>query len=217
MSSSSSHYAVHKGHCTGVFSTWEEAKQQVVGFKGAIFKKFKTLNEAQSFAKHGKVVLEEQEEVIPHNQEELVVFTDGSSIGNGSEYSVAHYAVVWPFVPSFQERHAMPNGSTNNQAEYMACIRALEQALELDSGCHKPLHIYTDSKLLVNSMTKWIQKWKATGWKDGAVRNRDLLEKLDNLCHQRGKVHWNHVPAHTHAKDWKSYWNDKVDKLARDG
>ncbi|XP_076351678.1 uncharacterized protein LOC143247447 isoform X2 [Tachypleus tridentatus] len=43
------YYAVHKGRTTGVFGSWEECERQVKGFSGAVFKKFDTQAEAQSF------------------------------------------------------------------------------------------------------------------------------------------------------------------------
>lgn len=44
-----SFYAVAKGKKTGIFRTWAECESQVKGFSGAIFKKFKTNDEAQNF------------------------------------------------------------------------------------------------------------------------------------------------------------------------
>lgn len=46
-----SHYAVAVGRKVGIFSTWPECQQQVTGFSGAKFKKFKTENEALEFIK----------------------------------------------------------------------------------------------------------------------------------------------------------------------
>ena len=43
------YYAVAKGRTTGIFTTWDEAKREVTGYKGAVFKKFKTLDEAKAF------------------------------------------------------------------------------------------------------------------------------------------------------------------------
>lgn len=44
-------YAVKKGKQPGIFKTWSECEQQVRGFSGAVFKKFKTLVEAENFVK----------------------------------------------------------------------------------------------------------------------------------------------------------------------
>ncbi len=42
-------YAVRKGKNPGVYRTWDECKDQVHKFSGAIYKSFKTLKEAQVF------------------------------------------------------------------------------------------------------------------------------------------------------------------------
>lgn len=42
-------YAVKNGRKVGIFSTWEECQSLVVGFKGAIYKSFKTKEEANIF------------------------------------------------------------------------------------------------------------------------------------------------------------------------
>lgn len=42
-------YAVAKGHQVGVFNTWDECREQVLNFKGARYKKFKTEPEALEF------------------------------------------------------------------------------------------------------------------------------------------------------------------------
>lgn len=44
-------YAVARGRQTGIFHTWAECQNQVKGFSGAVFKKFKTNDEAQNFIK----------------------------------------------------------------------------------------------------------------------------------------------------------------------
>lgn len=42
-------YAVACGHKTGVFNTWDECKENTAGFRGARYKKFPTLQEAEDF------------------------------------------------------------------------------------------------------------------------------------------------------------------------
>lgn len=43
------YYAVRKGRTPGIYSTWDEAKIQVVGFSGAVYKKFKDINSAKEY------------------------------------------------------------------------------------------------------------------------------------------------------------------------
>ena len=42
-------YAVAKGRSPGIYQTWDECKAQTAGFGGAIFKSFKTRDDAQAF------------------------------------------------------------------------------------------------------------------------------------------------------------------------
>ncbi len=42
-------YAVAKGRTPGIYQTWDECKAQTAGFSGAIFKSFKTRDDAQAF------------------------------------------------------------------------------------------------------------------------------------------------------------------------
>jgi len=48
-------YAVRRGENPGVYDTWGECQQQIVGFRGAQFKKFATKEEAEDFVKGKKV------------------------------------------------------------------------------------------------------------------------------------------------------------------
>ena len=44
------YYSVKAGKKPGVYLTWEECKNQVDGFSGAVYKSFPTLAEAEEFA-----------------------------------------------------------------------------------------------------------------------------------------------------------------------
>lgn len=158
----------------------------------------------------------------------IVVFTDGSCFGNGKRSATGAYAVLFPaYHPLHTEAlpvHASPRHGppTNNRAELMGCIRALEIARDaIDPTFQRPLVIYTDSQLLIDSVTKWLPGWKRRGWKkaDGKspVLNRDLLERIDHLRTQRGAhtCAFRFVRAHTGKDDWESKMNAQVDQLAR--
>ena len=41
------YYAVKEGKNIGIFSTWDECKKQVHGYKGALYKSFSSLQEAE--------------------------------------------------------------------------------------------------------------------------------------------------------------------------
>ena len=47
MGKASKFYTVWKGHHTGVFDSWNDCKAQITDYKGAIYKSFKTFEEAK--------------------------------------------------------------------------------------------------------------------------------------------------------------------------
>jgi ribonuclease HI len=48
------YYVVKKGHRPGIYKTWLECKEAVEGFKGPIYKKFSSFDEANTFFKSAK-------------------------------------------------------------------------------------------------------------------------------------------------------------------
>ena len=44
---------MHKGHKPGVYTSWADAQNTIADFKGAVYKSFKTREEAQAFFKNG--------------------------------------------------------------------------------------------------------------------------------------------------------------------
>jgi len=150
----------------------------------------------------------------------MIVFTDGAALNNGKKNCVAACGVVWvngEFPPE-GFKLARDELHTNNRAEYMAAIRALEQADELDPERKETLQIYTDSKLMVETVTKWADNWESNGWKKAngsPVKNLDLVKKLQFHNKQRS-VEWIHTRAHTNQDTFESRWNDVADKLAGD-
>jgi ribonuclease HI len=229
-------YAVARGRQTGIFATWAEAKKQIDGFVNARFKKFTSREEAEMFIRgNGSLILGQfgitdvvptigpslgKKKVSPHPADALVVFTDGACKGNGSVHAKAGYGAVFPNHPHLDISEPLRGDlRTNNRAEYTGCIRALEQCDIVDPGLGKTVYMYTDSQLLMNTVTKWIQGWKSKGWKKsdgGPILNLDLVIKLDRLSMRR-KIIWRWVQAHTDGDDWMSIWNARADALANEG
>ena len=61
--------------------------------------------------------------------------------------------------------------------EYTAALEGLRSLPAGSSAC-----IVTDSRLMLDSMTKWIVGWKRKGWKTAGgdpVKNQDLVKALD--------------------------------------
>ena len=86
-----------------------------------------------------------------------------------------------------------------------AVISAL-QALK----CPCNITLYTDSRYVLDGVTKWLPNWKKNNWKTAnkkPVANQDLWQKLDDL-NQKHNIQWVWVKGHSNSKG-----NNLVDRL----
>ena len=92
--------------------------------------------------------------------------------------------------------------------ELSAAIHALKILIE---PCHVKLH--TDSKYVLDGITKWIHGWQRNGWKNASkqpVRNADLWHDLIEAV-ERHQVEWIWVKGHSGHPE-----NERADRLASD-
>mgnify|MGYP000028711523 CR=1 FL=1 len=97
--------------------------------------------------------------------------------------------------------------TTNNRMEMMAAIRALE-------ALKKPAHVTlsTDSRYVMDGLTKWIKGWQRNGWITSAkqpVKNQDLWVRLLELTRTHD-VRWDWTKGHAGDR-----LNERCDVLAR--
>lgn len=149
----------------------------------------------------------------------LVCFTDGSCINNGKPNARAAFAIVWPFSRHNDYTQEIPKTEkrSNNTAEYLAVINAFQQADLMDPQRLLGLVVFTDSQLLINSLTQWLPAWRKNDWKkkdNSPVQNVDLLKQLHTHMLTR-PIQLKHVRAHTNGTSWEAIHNDIVDKMAR--
>lgn len=82
-------YAVKSGRQTGIFYEWDECQKSIAGFSGAVFKSFKTMEEAEAYLKGEDIYLEKiKQEVAPDT---AVAYCDGSFDDRTKRYA---YGVV---------------------------------------------------------------------------------------------------------------------------
>jgi ribonuclease HI len=143
---------------------------------------------------------------------EVLLWTDGACRGNPGPGGWA--AILVP--PGSGEPVELSGGephTTNNRMEYSA---ALEGLRALPAGSR--VCIVTDSRLMLDSMTKWINGWKRKGWKTAAgdaVKNQDLVMALDAEIARHADVRWHWVRGHeTGAEHAHKALNDRADRLA---
>jgi ribonuclease HI len=96
--------------------------------------------------------------------------------------------------------------TTNNRMELQAAIEALKTI-----GSSAEATIFTDSRYVIDGLTKWIKGWRRRGWKtttDTPVKNRELWMALEQQNHPG--IHWQHVRGHSGDPN-----NERVDTIAR--
>ncbi|MGB4991612.1 MAG: RNase H1/viroplasmin domain-containing protein, partial [Agathobacter rectalis] len=52
----SKYYAVKKGKVPGIYFNWNDCKAMVDGYPGAVYKSFKTIEEAEKFINGEKII-----------------------------------------------------------------------------------------------------------------------------------------------------------------
>lgn len=148
------------------------------------------------------------------------VYTDGASSSNGRHNARAGWGVHWPDgadpksdLHNLDESARLPGElQTNNRAELMAIIRAIQLCPDPDAQ----LRIYTDSKYCIMAMTVWQHSWRKNKWRRGTgkamsdVLNRDLIRLLDQEM-RRCK----YLPILIYVKGHgSSVGNNEADRLA---
>ncbi|HEX9643342.1 MAG TPA: ribonuclease H [Acidimicrobiia bacterium] len=132
------------------------------------------------------------------------VFTDGGAVPNpgpggwGAVY-VRAGAVV-------DEASGHEPDTTNNRMELTALI---EGAAMVPDGT--PAVVYSDSRLAVDTLTKWASGWEQRGWrrKTGPVENLDLVKRAYYTFRRRPELRLEWIAAHSGHR-----WNEYADALA---
>jgi ribonuclease HI len=143
---------------------------------------------------------------------EVLVWTDGACRRNPGPGGWAAI-VVPPEGAGPMELSGGHPDTTNNRMEYTAALEGLRSLPAGSRAC-----IVTDSRLLLDSMTKWIAGWKRKGWRTAGgdpVKNQDLVMALDAEIARHVSVRWHWVRGHeTGAAHAHKALNDRADRLA---
>ena len=139
---------------------------------------------------------------------DLYAYTDGACSGNPGPggWGVLLRAMNGEEIVKERELSGGEAETTNNQMELMAAIMALE-TLERPST----ITVVTDSKYVMDGITKWIHSWKAKNWTKKGLKNVELWQRLD-AAQARHKVTWEWVKGHAGHPE-----NERADELARAG
>jgi ribonuclease HI len=141
----------------------------------------------------------------------VLIFTDGACSGNpgpgGWGVVIRKPGKVDARSLDLQELSGGEPATTNNRMELTAAIQALKSLRG-----KRIVVLTTDSKYVMDGLTKWLPKWKLNGWRTSQkkpVLNADLWRALDSLC-QKHTVGWQWVKGHTGHPE-----NERCDELAK--
>ena len=132
-------------------------------------------------------------------------FTDGACKGNPGP---GCWGAVLRMGANEKELSVGETLTTNNRMELTAAIEALKA---FTRPCHVTL--YTDSRYVMDGLTKWIHGWRKNGWKTAdkkPVKNAELWQALVEAA-ERHRVEWQWVKGHAGHPE-----NERADRLASD-
>ena len=206
MSEKKNYYAVKVGLTPGIYKTWDECKSNVHGYPGAIYKGFKTLEEAEAFMNTGEK--QENASVLGNEnniKSEAVAYVDGSFDAGSGRFSCGVVICVTDadgntetteFNAAFDDEEAAKQ--RNVAGEVMGSKLAIEYCLK--NGINK-VEIYHDYE----GIGAWAdRRWKANnpltqGYRDFVAEARQNMD-----------ISFVKVKAHAGNK-----YNELADRLAK--
>jgi ribonuclease HI len=138
---------------------------------------------------------------LPH----VEIATDGACKGNPGP---GGWGALIRFGGHEKELSGGEAQTTNNRMELMAAIEGLNA---LTKPCRVTLS--TDSRYVMDGLTKWIHGWRRNGWKTAdrkPVKNAELWQALVAAAEPH-RVEWKWVKGHAGHPD-----NERADRLASD-
>lgn len=209
-------YAVRKGKKPGIYSTWDECKNQVNGFPGAEYKSFKTKSEANAYMG----LSQPAKNIAPKitESESITLYSDGGSRNHGNklgQHVKDDDKAAWAYliIKDGKKHYASDGefGATNNKMEVLGLVNALQYIIE-QGWQNESINAILDSKYVLDSITKgWLNSWRRRGWKksDGTIiKNKNEFMQLSALLGQFKHLNFKWTKGHADNSG-----NNFVDKL----
>lgn len=200
----SKYYAVKKGKIPGIYLSWNDCKAMVDGYPGAVYKSFKTIEEAEKFITGEKII--SGLKASGKNTSESGETCSTYAFVDGSFNKVTHTYGYGGFLVTDNEKYVLQGA--DNDAE-MATMRnvageikgaeaAVKKAIELGI---KELVIYYDYM--------GIEMWATGAWKRnkaGTIAYHDYIMSV----REQIKLTFVKVKGHSGVEG-----NEEADKLAK--
>ena len=191
-------YAVRAGRQTGIFESWDICKAQVTGFKGAEFKGFPSLQEAEAYMQGEKPAAAAASEQLSQG---AIAYVDGSYHIGTKEFSCGAVLFVNGEELHFSEKFNDPKLAEmrNVAGEIKGSETVIRYCLEHDIPEVTIYHDYVG-----------VGRWATGEWK----ANKEGTQAYRMFCTQASsKIQLHFVKVKGHSGD---KYNDLADRLAKD-
>ena len=212
------YYAVAVGKTVGIFTEWNDCKDQITGFPKSKYKKFKTKEEAEKYivlnsGKYDSKITDffniEPLNVIQNNGG--FIYTDGGCINNGKSNAKAGIGIYFGDGDPRNVSERIEGKQSNNTAELKAIIKAFKIVEnELNKG--SVMTIVTDSEYAIKCATSYGEKCAKNGWK-ADIPNKELVKDV-YILNKHPNIGFLHILSHTNKMDIHSIGNREADNLA---
>ena len=190
-------YVVRKGRNTGIFNTWDECKQQVLGYSGADYKSFTTLEEANAYL---NIPVKKNKDYSNY----FKVYTDGSNIGN-TIYSFGFVLldkdenIICQAYQGFDTNEYSKH--RNIAGECFGVLKALEYCVNNNINNILVYHDYIGLK-----------KWADEDWQTNTPISQMYVREIQGFKDKGLNFEFVWIKGHNGNK-----WNNIADKLAKLG
>ncbi|ASZ09249.1 RNase H [Mesoplasma chauliocola] len=189
------YYAVKKGRKIGIYENWDDCKQQVEGFTGAVYKSFSNKKDAEVFitgdaSKTKKIISDDNV---------AVAYSDGSFIKENNTYSYGA-VVMWK-----NKEYHFSKRYRDDELKSMWNVSG-----ELQGAKRVMLFAYANNipKLYLYHDYEGIAKWANHEWKAKSEEGNEYIKFVDQI---KTKVEIEFIWVKGHSND---YYNDLADQLA---
>lgn len=198
-------YVVRIGRKPGIYPNWDECKEQVNGYPGAVFKKFDSTDKEAIEAFMGgeykdAAFLDKDSDVLAVADGVWVAYTDGSYNPETKECG----AGLVLFIDGKKETFSCLN--EDKEAESMRNVTGeiLAACMAIDMACH-----HHAKKLIIRHDYTGISEWANQHWQAKNKYTQAYQNKVF-VARKFIDIEFEHVPAHTGVK-----YNEEADMLAK--
>lgn len=195
------YYAVKVGKSTGIFGTWDECKKQVVGFSGAIYKSFQSLDKAKEYLDDKNIALKSEEfEFEITSDDEIIAYVDGSYKKDTLEYGYGVVLILKDDIVELYGKGQNPEvaKSRNVTGELFGSVRAISETIKLGK-----------KKIIIFYDYQGISSWANGEWKCNLPLTMGYRDKIREF---RKEIEILFVKVKAHSND---KYNDLADHLAK--